>query len=87
VTTITPLRAIVRDVFIVSGRGCAIVLENGFSGATRVGQAVKLGSQTVPVAAVEFVDTASESWVAIVVEEEHFALAKTHVGNEILEHL
>ena len=85
-TISTPLRAIVRDVFIVPGRGCAIVLEKGFSGAARVGQVVKLGSQTVRVAAVQFVDTRSESWVAIVVGEEHFALAKTHVGNEILEH-
>jgi hypothetical protein len=38
------------------------------------------------VTVVEFVDTGSESWVAIVVGEEHFALAKTHVGSEILEH-
>lgn len=86
-TLSTPFRAIVRDVFIVpGGRGCAIVLEKGFSGAARVGRTVKLGSQTVRVAAVEFLATGSESWVAIVVGEEHLGLAKSHVGNEILEH-
>jgi hypothetical protein len=70
---------------MVTGRGCAIVLENGFSGTLRLSQTVKLASHTMRVEAVEIAHTGANGWAVLVVSEQHFALAKAQVGNLILE--
>ena len=85
--TAQPFRATVLDVFQITGRGCAIVLENGFQGTVRVGQVLKIGGQSVRVDAVEMVDRISEakSWVAIVIDARHSMLAKGQIGTEVLD--
>ncbi len=83
-----PFSATIAEVFQVTGRGCAIVLEDSFQGTVATGQVLKIAGDFVKVIAVEMLDQVSEgkAWVTILIDDRYTELAKSQLGHQIYGH-